>query len=67
MTAYTAPEFKKEAFNCPHCGAFAHMEWIEIKNTTDHLTPNQYQLHTNVRYARIASKSVFGNRPKTLP
>ena len=31
MTAYTAPEFKKEAFNCPHCGAFAHMEWIEIK------------------------------------
>ena len=31
MTAYTAPEFKKEAFNCPHCGAYAHMQWIEIK------------------------------------
>ena len=30
MTAYTAPEFKKEAFNCPHCGAYAHMEWIDI-------------------------------------
>ena len=27
MTAYTAPEFKKEAFNCPHCGAYAHMQW----------------------------------------
>ena len=27
MTKYTAPEFKKEAFNCPHCGAFAHMKW----------------------------------------
>ena len=27
MTAYTAPEFKKEAFNCPHCRAFAHMKW----------------------------------------
>ncbi|WP_301912167.1 hypothetical protein [Neisseria viridiae] len=25
MTAYTAPEFYKKAFNCPHCGAFAHM------------------------------------------
>ena len=30
MTKYTAPEFKKEAFNCPHCGAYAHMEWISI-------------------------------------
>ena len=27
MTKYTAPEFKKEAFNCPHCGAYAHMKW----------------------------------------
>ena len=27
MTTYTAPDFKKEAFNCPHCGAFAHMKW----------------------------------------
>ena len=27
MTKYTAPEFHKEAFNCPHCGAFAHMQW----------------------------------------
>ncbi|WP_070491103.1 DUF4145 domain-containing protein [Neisseria sp. LNP16475] len=27
MTKYTAPEFGKAAFNCPHCGAYAHMEW----------------------------------------
>ena len=27
MTAYTAPEFGKPAFNCPHCAAFAHMQW----------------------------------------
>ena len=27
MTAYTAPEFQDSAFNCPHCGAYAHMEW----------------------------------------
>ena len=27
MTKYTAPEFNKKAFNCPHCGAFAHMKW----------------------------------------
>ena len=30
MTKHTAPEFHKKAFNCPHCGAFAHMEWIDI-------------------------------------
>ena len=28
MTKYTAPEFGKAAFNCPHCGAYAHMKWI---------------------------------------
>ena len=31
MTKYTAPDFDKDAFNCPHCGAYAHMQWIEIK------------------------------------
>ena len=30
MTKYKAPEFWKAAFNCPHCGAYAHMEWIGI-------------------------------------
>ncbi|WP_232444987.1 DUF4145 domain-containing protein [Neisseria flavescens] len=28
MTTYTAPHFDKDAFNCPHCGAFAHMKWV---------------------------------------
>ena len=28
MTKYTAPDFDKDAFNCPHCGAFAHMKWV---------------------------------------
>ena len=27
MTTYAAPEFHKEAFNCPHCGAYAYMQW----------------------------------------
>ena len=30
MTTYTAPRFMNSAFNCPHCGAYAHMEWIGI-------------------------------------
>jgi hypothetical protein len=36
MTAYTAPEFRKAAFNCPHCGAYAHMEWIGIYQDYGH-------------------------------
>lgn len=27
MTEYIAPNFKQKGFNCPHCGAFAHMKW----------------------------------------
>lgn len=30
---YTAPDFKKSAFNCPHCGAFAEMTWAQEKFT----------------------------------
>lgn len=26
---YTAPEFRKAAFNCPHCGAYAHQTWSQ--------------------------------------
>ena len=28
MTTYTAPKFMNSAFNCPHCGAYAHMKWV---------------------------------------
>ena len=31
MTKYTAPEFWKAAFNCPHCGAYAHMRWTSYE------------------------------------
>lgn len=48
MTKYTAPEFKKEAFNCPHCGAFSYMEWFEIKK---YGTLNMYPLPNPYKYA----------------
>lgn len=27
---YAAPEFGKEVFNCPHCGAYARMYWRQL-------------------------------------
>lgn len=27
---YVAPEFNKTAFNCPHCNAYAHMDWTQL-------------------------------------
>ncbi len=27
---YVAPTFKKEAFNCPNCGAFAQQRWFNL-------------------------------------
>jgi len=27
---YTAPEFRKSAFNCPYCGAYAKQKWSQL-------------------------------------
>jgi len=31
MTKYVAPGFKLDGFNCPHCDAYAHQEWVEVR------------------------------------
>ncbi|MBU1277188.1 MAG: DUF4145 domain-containing protein [Proteobacteria bacterium] len=33
MTNYEAPAWQKDAFNCPHCGAFASQTWWDIERT----------------------------------
>lgn len=30
MTPFVPPSFRKEAFNCPHCGAFSRMHWSSL-------------------------------------
>ena len=30
MIPYVAPEYKREAFNCPHCNAYADQEWESL-------------------------------------
>lgn len=31
MTNYVAPQLDLRAFNCPHCGAFAAMNWYDLR------------------------------------
>ena len=33
-TQYVAPIFKANAYNCPHCGAYAHQEWSQVSYPT---------------------------------
>ncbi|MBZ7935818.1 DUF4145 domain-containing protein [Campylobacter sp. B0100352/1] len=33
MNKYTKPYFKGNAFNCPHCGVYASMEWSNFSGT----------------------------------
>ena len=66
MTKYTAPEFKKEAFNCPHCGAYAHMEWqskeLRVYYQATCVNCKEYSLWrvTQVNYPNIFSLPVQG-------
>ncbi|WP_313125311.1 DUF4145 domain-containing protein [Proteiniclasticum ruminis] len=36
------PKFKDPAFNCPYCGAYAHMSWYALRRTV--------QIHTHYIY-----------------
>jgi hypothetical protein len=33
---YSAPEFQQGAFNCPHCNAYAHMNWQPVLTGNAH-------------------------------
>lgn len=33
MIDYVPPEFQKDAFHCPYCGAYAHQSWVYLGYT----------------------------------
>lgn len=35
---YVAPEFQQAAFNCPHCNAYAHMNWQPLLSGNVHMS-----------------------------
>lgn len=37
MDKFSPPEFKKSAFNCPHCDAYAHQTWVHKGDTANNL------------------------------
>src|SRR5467141_2750236 len=47
MTPYVAPALRLEAFNCPHCGAFADQLWGEM-----HLFDSRMYHGTDMQVAR---------------
>jgi hypothetical protein len=38
---FVTPEFKLDAFNCPLCGAYSHMTWMQLNG--DHIRTDYYQ------------------------
>lgn len=35
---YVAPDYQQAAFNCPHCNAYAHMNWQPVLSGNAHLS-----------------------------
>ena len=58
---YVAPGFRKDAFNCPLCEAYAHMEWECLLE--NHST---YSFIYTAECARCRKKSYWLNEEKSI-
>jgi len=61
MSEYVAPELDLEAFNCPYCGAYAHMHWYDV----DAISNYRPILNFKLRSARCAHCQSFAIWTKT--
>lgn len=42
MSKYVAPEYELDAFNCPHCDAYAHQYWFYRVRTYERDVPEKF-------------------------
>lgn len=63
---YVAPAFYKEAFNCPHCHAFADMKWVNFDETAIFQLQEPYDTHV-ARCASCRKYSIWQGRLTAKP
>lgn len=66
-TPYTPPEFLKDAFNCPHCNAFAHHHWDRIYIHQHTLSGPLGKDHCVATCARCSRFSIWIDRKLVHP
>jgi hypothetical protein len=64
-TPYTAPTFGETAFNCPHCGAFSNMHWVDNYAGFRGSEPVQHLKSAHCR--RCEDYSLWINEKMTYP
>jgi hypothetical protein len=52
-TPYKPPGFGESAFNCPHCGAFAKQQWVEITSVHQAGSSSGWNVGSSPRFSEI--------------
>lgn len=66
---YVAPEFELDAFNCPHCHAYAQMVWntlIMVKQARHNTTPYDIAICTKCGENSVWLKMVTAHQPAII-
>lgn len=69
--SHVLPAFQEEAFNCPHCNAYAHMTWSQlftpcgggsISETTTYQAVCQRCRQPSIWLCTLSAQEILGNR-----
>lgn len=72
MSEHVAPDFKKDAFNCPHCRAYADQKWNDLTTSahfkySNHSTKNLPGLVHTAKCKRCGRLTIWHNKKKVYP